>query len=100
MKSWSKDSEHRRMLRPTLSKIFMTSLEFSEALPFAAFASLLVEAVARLQHVIEEVEELGRSAHFQEFLADENTEPKDVVAESGSRSRGRLSTHRVGDSAE
>ncbi|CAN6486352.1 unnamed protein product [Victoria cruziana] len=90
VKSWSKDSEHRRMLRPTLSKIFMTSLEFSEALPFAAFASLLVEAVARLQHV----------RHFQEFLADENTEPKDVVAESGSRSRGRLSTHRVGDSAE
>lgn len=57
----------RRMLRPTLSKIAITSLEFAEALPFAAFASLLVETVARLDRVIEEVEELGRIAHFKEF---------------------------------
>ncbi|XP_048500788.1 aluminum-activated malate transporter 12 isoform X2 [Beta vulgaris subsp. vulgaris] len=57
----------RRMLRPTLSKIAITSLEFAEALPFAAFASLLVETVARLDHVIDEVEELGRIAHFKEF---------------------------------
>ncbi|CAO2819537.1 unnamed protein product [Amaranthus hypochondriacus] len=57
----------RRLLRPTLSKIAITSLEFAEALPFAAFASLLVEAVARLDRVIEEVEELGRIAHFKEF---------------------------------
>lgn len=55
------------MLRPTLSKIAITSLEFAEALPFAAFASLLVETVARLDHVIDEVEELGRIAHFKEF---------------------------------
>ncbi|XP_075509838.1 aluminum-activated malate transporter 12-like [Primulina tabacum] len=57
----------KKMLRPTLSKISVTSLEFSEALPFAAFASLLVEAVARLDLVIEEVEELGRVANFREF---------------------------------
>lgn len=54
-------------LRPTLSKIAITSLEFSEALPFAAFASLLVEIVARLDLVIEQVEELGRIAHFKEY---------------------------------
>ncbi|XP_042504620.1 aluminum-activated malate transporter 12-like [Macadamia integrifolia] len=61
-----KESE-RKTLRPTLSKIVITSLEFSEALPFAAFASLLVEAVAKLDLVIEEVEELGRLASFKEF---------------------------------
>ncbi|RAL52090.1 hypothetical protein DM860_014917 [Cuscuta australis] len=55
-------------LRPTLSKVAMiTSLNFSEALPLAAFASLLVELVARLEIVMEEVEELGRIAHFEEF---------------------------------
>ncbi|KAK4404181.1 Aluminum-activated malate transporter 12 [Sesamum angolense] len=57
----------RKVLRPTLSKMAITSLEFSEALPFAAFASLLVEAVARLDLVINEVEELGRVANFREF---------------------------------
>ncbi|KAJ7954612.1 Aluminum-activated malate transporter [Quillaja saponaria] len=57
----------QKVLRPQLSKIASTSLEFSEALPFAAFASLLVEMVAKLDHVIEEVEELGRMAHFKEF---------------------------------
>ncbi|XP_076933785.1 aluminum-activated malate transporter 12-like isoform X2 [Bidens hawaiensis] len=57
----------RKSLRPTLSKIAITSLEFSEALPFAAFAALLVEAVAKLDLVIEEVEELGRVACFREF---------------------------------
>ncbi|XP_031503108.1 aluminum-activated malate transporter 12-like [Nymphaea colorata] len=100
VRSWSKDSDQRRMLRPTLSKIFMTSLEFSEALPFAAFASLLVEAVARLEHVMEEVEELGRSAHFQEFVANEETKSKVVINGDGGRSRGKLSSHGVGDSAE
>ena len=59
------------MLRPTLSKIAITSLEFAEALPFAAFASLLVETVARLDHVIEEVEELGTIAHFKEFRPED-----------------------------
>ncbi|CAI9095419.1 OLC1v1031372C1 [Oldenlandia corymbosa var. corymbosa] len=62
----SRENE-RKVLRPTLSKIATTSLEFSEALPFAAFASLLVEIVARLDLVIDEVEELGRLAHFKEF---------------------------------
>lgn len=56
-----------RFLRPTLSKIAITSLEFSEALPFAAFVALLVEAVAKLDLVIEEVEELGRIACFKDF---------------------------------
>lgn len=62
----SKENE-RKTLRPTLSKIAITSLEFSEALPFAAFASLIVEIVARLDLVIEEVEELGRKASFKEY---------------------------------
>ncbi|XP_068304797.1 aluminum-activated malate transporter 12-like isoform X2 [Pyrus communis] len=63
----------RKFLRPQLSKIAITSLEFSEALPFAAFASLLVEMVAKLDHVIEEVEELGRIACFKEYEhGDEN----------------------------
>nr|XP_004244701.1 aluminum-activated malate transporter 12-like [Solanum lycopersicum] len=61
-------------LRPTLSKIAITSLEFSEALPFAAFASLSVEIVARLDLVIEQVEELGRIAHFKEYNDDDNVE--------------------------
>ncbi|KAG6517949.1 aluminum-activated malate transporter 12-like [Zingiber officinale] len=60
-----------KALRPTLSKIALTSLEFSEALPFAAFASLLVEMVARLELVIEEVEELSRAANFKEFSQDQ-----------------------------
>ncbi|XP_061362755.1 aluminum-activated malate transporter 12-like [Gastrolobium bilobum] len=58
---------HKKVLRPQLSKIAITSLEFSEALPFAAFASSLVEMVAKLDHVIDEVEELGRMAHYREF---------------------------------
>lgn len=62
----SREAE-RKVLRPQLSKIAITSLEFSEALPFAAFASLLVETVARLDNVIEEVEELGRIACFKEY---------------------------------
>lgn len=66
----SKEAE-RKVLRPQLSKIAITSLEFSEALPFAAFASLLVETVAKLDFVIEEVEELGRLACFKEFRPDD-----------------------------
>ncbi|KAG9158007.1 hypothetical protein Leryth_000174 [Lithospermum erythrorhizon] len=61
------NNQNEKILRPTLSKIAITSLEFSEALPFAAFASLLVEVVARLDLVIEEVEELGTVANFKEF---------------------------------
>ncbi|KAL9249699.1 Aluminum-activated malate transporter 12-like protein [Drosera capensis] len=63
--------EKRLMLRPTLSKMAITSLEFAEALPFAAFASTLVEMVARLDLVIEEVEELSSIAHFKEFNPNE-----------------------------
>ncbi|KAI9089271.1 hypothetical protein K1719_029550 [Acacia pycnantha] len=66
----SKEAE-RKTLRPQLSKIAITSLEFSEALPFAAFASLLVETVAKLDFVIEEVEELGRLGSFKEFKPDD-----------------------------
>lgn len=61
------EAAERKVLRPQLSKIAITSLEFSEALPFAAFASLLVETVARLDNIIEEVEELARIACFKEF---------------------------------
>ncbi|KAL1217717.1 Aluminum-activated malate transporter 13 [Cardamine amara subsp. amara] len=58
----------RRRIRKQLSKVaVMKSLEFSEALPFAAFASLLVEMVARLDNVIDEVEELGTIACFKEY---------------------------------
>lgn len=60
-------SLERRALRRTLSKLSITSLEFSEALPFAAFVASLVELVAKLDLVIEEVEELGRVACFNEF---------------------------------
>nr|KYP55265.1 hypothetical protein KK1_001472 [Cajanus cajan] len=62
----------RKVLRHQLSKIAITSLEFSEALPFAAFASLLVETVAKLDFVVEEVEELGRLACFKEYRIDDN----------------------------
>ena len=67
----AKENE-RKVLRPQLSKIAITSLEFSEALPFAAFASLLVEIVARLDNVIEEVEELGRISFYKEFNPDDD----------------------------
>lgn len=63
---YSKETE-RKSLRPQLSKIAITSLEFSQALPFAAFASLLVETVAKLDLVIEEIEEIGRLSCFKEF---------------------------------
>ncbi|KAL8150557.1 hypothetical protein V2J09_020365 [Rumex salicifolius] len=68
-------------LRPTLSKIAATSLEFAEALPFAAFASLLVETVARLDLVIEEVEELSRVAHFKDYDPHEDEGRVQVTCE-------------------
>lgn len=63
----------RKVLRPQLSMSMNTiiSLEFSEALPFAAFTSLLVEMVAKLDHVMDEVEELGLIANFREFKHDD-----------------------------
>lgn len=63
---------HQKVLRPQLSKIIITSLKFSEALPFAAFTSLLVEMVAKLDHVMDKVEELGRMSHFREFKDDDD----------------------------
>ncbi|KAA8520366.1 hypothetical protein F0562_014622 [Nyssa sinensis] len=56
-----------KIISRTTSRNVIACLEFSEALPFAAFVSLLVEMVARLAHVIEAVEELGKFAHFKEF---------------------------------
>jgi len=43
-----------------LSKIATTSLEFSDALSFAVFTSMLVEMVAKLDHVIDAVHVLGK----------------------------------------
>lgn len=40
-------------------------VQYAEILPLAAFASLLVEIVARLEHVIEAVQRLGKLAAFQ-----------------------------------
>ncbi|KAK7343298.1 hypothetical protein VNO77_11942 [Canavalia gladiata] len=60
----------KKVLRQ-MSKNCITSLEFSQALPFAAFTSLLVEMVAKLDHVMDEVEELGQLAHFREFKDDD-----------------------------
>ncbi|CAL5039828.1 unnamed protein product [Urochloa decumbens] len=66
------ERNERGMLRPTLSKIAITSLEFSQALPFAAFASLLVEMVVRLELVIEEVKNLEQAANFREFTGHDH----------------------------
>lgn len=77
----------RKVLRPQLSKIAITSLEFSEALPFAAFASLVVETVARLDLVIEEVEELGRLACFKEY------KPEDEISIKCEQPRARTDVH-------
>jgi hypothetical protein len=71
---------HKKVLRPQLTKTMtmtmsiITSLEFSEALPFAAFTSLLVEMVAKLDHVMDKVEELGKMSHFREFRDDDYDE--------------------------
>ncbi|KAK4420155.1 Aluminum-activated malate transporter 12 [Sesamum alatum] len=86
-----------KVLRPTLSKMAITSLEFSEALPFAAFASLLVEAVARLDLVIDEVEELGRVANFREFSAGDDqvaaTSQKPAQRGNGAPLENHLPSH-------
>lgn len=44
----------------------MSKCTYAETLPLAAFASLLMEIVARLEHVIEAVQELGKLADFQD----------------------------------
>lgn len=71
----------KKVLRPQLSKIAMRSLELSQVLPFAAFASLLVEMVAKLDHVMDQVEELGRLGRFKEFNDgdDDDEEEEEVV---------------------
>ncbi|KAJ9549815.1 hypothetical protein OSB04_022358 [Centaurea solstitialis] len=79
----------RKVLRPMLSKLAITSLEFSEALPLAAFVALLVECVARLDIVIEEVEELGRVACFKEFKDGGDDVILDVDSSSHRRRRSR-----------
>ncbi|CAI8601712.1 unnamed protein product [Vicia faba] len=76
----TKGHVHQKVLRPQLSKIIITSLKFSEALPFAAFTSLLVEMVAKLDNVMDKVEELGRLSHFREFK-DEDDESIIVTCE-------------------
>ena len=80
----------RKLLRPTLSKLAITSLEFSEALPLAAFASLLVETVARLDLVIEEVEELARVADFKEYKPGDQVV---VICEGSSKKMNSDTSH-------
>lgn len=58
---------HKKVLKPLRSKIAMASLEFSDALPFAAFTSMLVEMVTKLDHVIDAVEVLAKLSRFREF---------------------------------
>ncbi|CAN4099765.1 unnamed protein product [Withania somnifera] len=85
-------------LRPALSKIGITSLEFLETLPFAAFASLLVETVARLDLLIEEVVELGRVAHFKEYSHDDDHEVINVITDNNPRVEdGFPSSHAAAD---
>ncbi|KAG7952478.1 hypothetical protein I3843_12G061100 [Carya illinoinensis] len=88
----SKEAE-RKFLSRLSSKTAITSLEFSEALPFAAFASLLVEIVAKLDHIIEEVEELGRKACFKEYKHGDHIvviseRPQIIVAQNNFPSQG------------
>ena len=52
--------------------------EFSDAFPLAAFASLLVEMVARLDLVIEEVEVLGKAAKFKRWSKKESMKKNEV----------------------
>ncbi|KAK8537896.1 hypothetical protein V6N12_044038 [Hibiscus sabdariffa] len=88
----AKENE-RKVLRPQLSKMAITSLEFSEALPFAAFASLLVEIVARLDNVIEEVEELGRIACYKDYDPEDDKIVVRCERPSVDVSKNQLPTH-------
>lgn len=72
----------KTVVNRTMSKAVITWLEFSDALPLAAFVSLLVEVVARLDVVIEQVEELGKIAHFEEIIDDDEKEEIKIVVES------------------
>lgn len=88
------------LLRPTLSKIAITSLEFSEALPFAAFASLLVEMVVRLELVIEEVKNLERVANFRELATGHNHLIVDLGSKEKTRNSNAAALHPVSAAAE
>ena len=92
------ERNERSTLGWTLSKIALTSLEFSEALPFAAFASLLVEMVVRLEQVIEEVSELERAANFKEFTGHDHL-TIDLSCKEENRNR-TLSSNTVSAAAE
>eukprot|EP01018_Ginkgo_biloba_P034044 Gb_21420 [translate_table: standard] len=65
--SWHSGSSVRQ---PLLNSRSRAGVEYSEALPLATFASLLVETVVRLEHVIEAVEELAKLAKFKQYLRD------------------------------
>lgn len=88
------------LLRPTLSKIAITSLEFSEALPFAAFASLLVEMVVRLELVIEEVKNLERVANFRELATGHDHLIVDLGSKEKTRNSNAAALHPVSAAAE
>ncbi|KAF6995105.1 hypothetical protein CFC21_011664 [Triticum aestivum] len=95
------ERSERSTLGRTLSKIAITSLEFSEALPFAAFASLLVEMVVRLELVIEEVKELERAANFKEFTRHDHLTIDITCKEEKRNNDGvRLGSHTVSPAAE
>ena len=63
----TRQTSKKEVVRSQVGKMAITSLEFSEALPFTAFASLLLETVAKLDLIIDEVKELGRLARFKEY---------------------------------
>ncbi|PIA31124.1 hypothetical protein AQUCO_05200013v1 [Aquilegia coerulea] len=65
------------MINPSKRKTAIMYLEFSEALLFAAFVSLLIETTTRLDLLIEVVEELGRATHYEDF--HEDTDIKIVI---------------------
>ncbi|CAJ1977682.1 unnamed protein product [Sphenostylis stenocarpa] len=50
------------------------SKELSYALPFAAFTSMLVEMVAKLDRVIDAVDDLAKLSHFGEFRDEDEIE--------------------------
>jgi hypothetical protein len=58
-------ASERNYISSTSGGRYISKGTYAETLPLAAFASLLVEIVARLEHVIEAVQELGKLAAFQ-----------------------------------
>ncbi|KAM0854327.1 hypothetical protein ACQ4PT_050485 [Festuca glaucescens] len=94
------ERNERSTLGRTLSKIAITSLEFSEALPFAAFASLLVEMVVRLELVIEEVKELERAANCKEFTGHDHLTIDLACKEEKRNNNGVPGSHTVSAAAE